>query len=239
MKKKLGRSIAVYGVFFANPKKPISRHLILDVGANNGRDGLRLAKANPSRHVIAFEPVPEMIEEIHRTFSSFSLHNDPLRNYSLIKCAVADYNGESTFNVAGQADWGCSSLLAFNSDLEQTWPGRTDFKVSHQISVKVTRLDSFFEQIDFSAIDWLHCDTQGADLAVLRGLGDYRTKCAQGRIEVATTKRVALYKAQHTLEDVYFDFARWGWEVTSIRPNDEFFNEVNIFFRNKIANFTV
>lgn len=47
------------------------------------------------------------------------------------------------FNIAGQADWGCSSLLEFSNGLDKTSPGRTDLKVTDTITVNTIRLDTF------------------------------------------------------------------------------------------------
>jgi len=211
-----------------------SKYLILDVGANQGHDGLRIAVANRSAHVIAFEPVPEMIQRIHANFRALTEGPDgPISNYSLVQAAVADFEGKATFNVAGQADWGCSSLNTFADDLESTWPGRTDFRVTQQIRVQVIRLDRFLARVPLEVISYLHCDTQGSDIAVLRGLGEYRENLVEGVIECATSRTVALYKEQHLLEDACFEFARWGYEIRRITANDEYLNEVNVHFRNR------
>lgn len=210
-----------------------SRMIVLDVGANSGQDGLRLAATNPSMHVIAFEPTPEMVAKIEQNYHQLARERGSLPNYTLIKSAVSDFNGSAVFNVAGQADWGCSSLNTFSENLDATWPGRTDFKVTHQIEVPVTRLDTFLASIGVSYITYLHCDTQGSDLSVLRGMGNYRKNLIRGCIECATSRSVALYKEQHVLEDVCFEFARWGYEIERLQSNDVHLNEVNIHFTNK------
>jgi len=81
-------------------------------------------------------------------------------------------------------------------------------------------------------IAYFHCDTQGTDLDVLRGMGDFRKKLLRGCIECATSRSVALYKEQHLLEDVCFEFMRWGFEISRLEANDEWLNEVNIYFEN-------
>lgn len=205
-----------------------SRTLILDVGANTGKDGIHLAQSNPSLHVIAFEPTPQLIQLIQDQIKQLGL-----KNYSLVTSAVGSFDGKATFNIAGQGDWGCSSLNTFSENLDATWPGRTDFKVTEKIDVSVTRLDTFLDHIDFESIAYMHCDTQGSDLDVLRGMGGYRENVQRGCIECATSRSVALYKNQHLLEDVCFEFARWGYEIDRMQSNDIHLNEVNIHFVNK------
>ncbi|MBL8628218.1 MAG: FkbM family methyltransferase [Rhodospirillaceae bacterium] len=207
---------------------------IFDIGANDGADGLRLASQNPEIRVYAFEPTPELIPIIQAEKKKIeTLSGRRLDNHHLIQKAVADFNGTASFNVAGQKNWGCSSLFEFESGLEVTWPGRTDFKVTHTINVEVTRLDEFCEAEGITQIPYLHCDTQGADLAVLKGLGKYRACLEQGIIEVAASRYVALYKEQHILEDVVLEFLKWGYEITRVIPDGPLANELNIAFRNK------
>lgn len=207
--------------------------LVLDVGANNGEAGLGLALQNKGMHVIAFEPVPEMANSITMNYNKAVEIHGPIPNYSLVKVAISDFDGDATFNVAGQSDWGCSSLNTFAEGLDQTWPGRTDFKVTHTIPVKVARLDTFLKTLSVKLIAHLHCDTQGSDLKVIAGMGNYRKCLIQGVIECATSRSVALYEDQHTIEDVVLDFLRWGFEIDRIVSNDQFLNEVNVKFKNR------
>lgn len=212
-----------------------SEVLILDVGANSGETGLAFALQNREMHVIAFEPVPEMVGIITENYHKAVEVHGPIPNYSLVKAAISDFDGDAEFNVAGQADWGCSSLNTFSDGLDQTWPGRTDFKVTQKLPVKVMRLDTFFRNFPVHLIAYMHCDTQGSDLKVLSGMGEYRNCLMKGVIECATSRSVALYKEQHTLEDVVIDFLRWGFEIDRVTANDQFLNEVNINFNNRFT----
>jgi FkbM family methyltransferase len=207
-----------------------SRTLILDVGANQGTDGLRLAQANPQLHVIGFEPTPQLVRLITQ-----KVQQAGLKNYTLVDAAAGAFDGRATFNIAGQGDWGCSSLNSFSEGLDKTWPGRTDFKVTERIEVQVLRLDSFLAELDFESIAYLHCDTQGSDLDVLRGMGRFREQLQRGVIECASARPVALYREQHLLEDACFEFARWGFEIERVEPNDPQCNEINLHFRNKFV----
>lgn len=207
---------------------------IFDVGANNGYDGLKLAVDNPGMHVFAFEPTPELIAAIHANKETVErMRGGAISNYTLIEKAVSDFNGRTTFHIAGQQDWGCSSLLNFSEGLDRTWPGRTDFKVTRAIDVDVIRLEDFCAEKNITAIAYLHSDTQGADLRVLEGLGRYRACLKRGKIEAPGSRSVALYKEQHVLEDVVVAFLKWGFEIERITPNDEHCNELNIAFHNK------
>lgn len=210
-----------------------SEVLVPEIGANSGETGIALALQNRNMHVIAFEPVPEMVATITANYQKAVEVHGQLTNYSLVKAAVSDFDGDAKFNVAGQEDWGCSSLNTFSDGLDKTWPGREDFKVTQKIPVNVIRLDTFFKDISFQYIAHMHCDTQGSDIKVLNGMGEYRQCLARGVIECATSKSVALYKEQHTIEDVVIDFLRWGYEIDRILGNDPFLNEINVNFTNR------
>lgn len=198
-----------------------------DVGANNGGDSIEVAKNNPNLLVYGFEPTPELNAFIE---SRLRLENIP--NYNLVKCAVSDFEGTSVFNVAGQSDWGCSSLLDFSEESKTEWVGRTDFVVTHKIEVQVIRLDRFIEENHIDLIEYLHIDTQGSDLNVLKGLGEKLSIVRAGVMEAATKENV-LYNGQNTEEECIRFIYENGFFVERIESNDVHRNEVNIFFRNK------
>jgi FkbM family methyltransferase len=148
-----------------------------DVGANDGESNLQYAKEGHT--IYAFEPTPELIKIIKDKTSHMA-------NYHLYEYAVSNYTGKATFNVAGHCDWGCSSLNEFSDNLDKTWPGRGDFKVSHKIEVQVIKLEDFLDaHPEITHIDFFHCDTQGSDLDVLKGLGKYISLVKEGCIEVS------------------------------------------------------
>ena len=150
--------------------------IVFDIGANNGADSFHFA-ADPSITVYAFEPTPELIE--------MHLKHLVRENYIVIQKAVGNYCGMVDFFVAGNFDWGCSSIHQFNDNLEHTWHGRKDFKVTHVHQVEMITLEKFIdENPHITQIDYLHCDTQGNDLNVLMGFGRHIGKLAKGVIEV-------------------------------------------------------
>ena len=92
-----------------------------DVGANNGSWGIDALDRYPGSKCYAFEPTPELVEIIKKKVGS-------REDYVLEEVAVSDTPGTAKFNVSGQADWGCSSLLDFktNETIQETWPDRLD-----------------------------------------------------------------------------------------------------------------
>lgn len=199
--------------------------IYFDVGANHGDQFLNLVTSNPNVKVFAFEPTPEL-----QNIIEYKIQNLP--NYELIKAAVSDYEGVSEFNVAGQSDWGCSSLLKFSKKSETEWIGRDDFKVTQKINVNVIRLDNFIEKNNIKSIDYLHIDTQGSDLNVLKGLGDKIKIVKRGVMEAASKKDI-LYENQNTVEECIQFLEKNNFLIEKVESNDQFDNEMNIFFRKK------
>jgi FkbM family methyltransferase len=204
--------------------------IYFDIGANDGSSMSRFAD-EPDSHVFAFEPTPRMVNILRDRYSH-------LPNYHIIQKAVSDIPGTQKFFVAGNEDWGCSSLCNFQEScvLEQTWPGRKDFKVTEEIEVEVIRLDSFIENLSdpISEIEYFHCDVQGKDLEVLKSMGSYLGMIKEGVIEMPTSHNAKLYTDQKWLaEDAIKFLEENGFEIIQIISNDAQTNEVNIYFKRR------
>lgn len=203
--------------------EPWQRATIFDVGANDGSTFENLIFGPPWIHVYAFEPTPELVQKMAARYGAQS-------NFHLVAKAVGETAGTCSFNIAGQADWGCSSLLEFSDGLERTWPGRTDFVVTKRIPVEVIRLDEFVRANGISSIDYLHIDTQGTDLSVLRSLGEEISRVRYGVVEVPANLEVMLYQNQHSREEALEYLERHGFEVWKTESQQ---NEENLFFRRR------
>ena len=200
--------------------------VFFDVGANNGSSSIPVAQQNKDVTVWAFEPTPKLAQELIEKTKD-------LPNYRVVQKAVSNEAGTAKFYIAGSdgCDWGCSSLNNFSEDLDKTWPGRVDFKVTDTVDVDVIRLDKFVEENGITRIDHLHVDVQGKDLEVLMGLGDKLTTVASGVIEMAMSADVKLYKEQkYVLVDAIKFLNENGFRVARIEPNDVYCNEVNVYF---------
>lgn len=197
--------------------------IIFDIGANNGCTFFQNAIDGDT--VYAFEPTPELIYQIKKMVS-----DNNLNNYHLIEAAVSDVEGTSKFNIAGQGDWGCSSLHEFSDDLNETWPGRTDFKVTHTVEVKVIRMDNFVQKNGITVIDYLHIDTQGNDLNVLKSFGSELHRVKEGVMEVPNT--VFLYKNIPSKQECISFLEFNGFEITAVVDNGGL-EEQNVYFRKR------
>jgi FkbM family methyltransferase len=205
----------------------MSKFVLFDIGANWGTDSLPRTQGDHNIETWAFEPVPELIS--HLTDKS----TDYADRYHIVPSAVSDFDGTAQFNVADHYDWGCSSLNNFSDHLGETWPGRLDFKFNRSITVQVTRLDTWFKSnnIQIDKIDFFHCDTQGSDLKVLQGMGDYISLIQEGVVECARDENVKLYKENHTIDQMTDFLKSKGFIISNIHSNDHFNNELNVYFK--------
>jgi FkbM family methyltransferase len=196
--------------------------IIFDVGANVGQDSKHYA-LDADNTVYAFEPTPQLLRDHLYPYQA------DYPNYVVVPKAVTDYDGVITFHVAGQHDWGCSSIHEFSEDLDTTWPGRTDFKETEQLTVDCTTMRTFILENNIDRIDYMHCDTQGNDLAVLRSFGDCIDRLVSGRVEVFNKN--PLYKnIDNSYDNVVSFLKAHGFYVKAVESNDPFNNELNISF---------
>lgn len=209
--------------------------IMFDVGANFGTSSLDFIQSNEDYICHSFEPTPMLSQNLIDQAALRGISD----RYIVVEKAVSDFNGVASFNIAGQADWGCSSLLNFSKNLDKTWPGRTDFKVTETINVEVITLETYINSLigttnEIKIIDKFHCDAQGNDLKVLQGMGAYINLIVEGEVEAARDSSVALYENQHTISDVENFLLSNNFIVSNVQSNDCHNNEFNLFFKKSL-----
>lgn len=200
--------------------------ILFDIGCNTGQNSLDTTKNNPDIICFAFEPDPNLYNYLLQASSSFK------DRYNVFNVAVSNFDGKSKFFISGYDQ--CSSLLTFSPDIKEKWPDfdTDNFKRIQEIEVDVITLKTFIESHKISKIDYFHCDTQGSDLCVLQGLGEYISIVKEGCIEVAAYKDI-LYLDQNTFQDSVLYLLYHNFMITSASPNDMYKHELNVFFKNK------
>ena len=115
---------------------------------------------------------------------------------------MTNENRNYTFNIAKNPT--VSSLNKFSNNIDQSWPG---YKEAHctvikKIKVRGITLEKYCKKNKIKKINYLHIDTQGSDLKVLKGLKGLIHIVDQGVLEAAINKKSSLYQKNHTIYDV-------------------------------------
>lgn len=130
--------------------------VVFDIGANMGVFALKTAKRIPDQgRVVAIEPFPYNYK---RLLENIRLNR--LNNFITLDIALGDVNG-------------VVPLWLPPSNEENTGLASTMLKISnHSIQVPVKTLTEVMKELNIESIDLLKCDAEGAELAILKGLGE-------------------------------------------------------------------
>jgi FkbM family methyltransferase len=133
-----------------------SRQCVFDIGANVGYYALYAANLlNEHGTVHAFEPSPHVFERLWR-----NAQLNQLADLRLNQVALADTDGSGyLFIPAADGDTNASIVPGFNI-------------ADDCISVPLMRFDSYCEAHNIQRVDLVKIDVEGAELSVLRGMGD-------------------------------------------------------------------
>ena len=196
-------------------------NVILDVGANDGIDGLGYALFNKHLDIYAFEANPALLDKIQNNKKKIeNFFNITLKNYNLINKAVSNFNGSSDFYIS-EYDL-CSSLLKYKF-----------VKTTKKITCDVITLEKFCNENEIDNIVYLHTDTQGSDLNVLKGLNEYKKKLHSGVIETIIKKEKIRYEGASTLDEFEIFFKKNNFSITNKIFNDKDLTEINVYYKNK------
>ena len=125
---------------------------VLDIGANKGIYCFWMMRAvGPSGNVIAFEPQPEMCEDIER--QKLRLNCSKIR---VMNVALSDLDGKKCLSRQRIGDG--------SATLEATRRRKTDAT----FNVQVTKLDTIADEL-FSQLKFIKCDVEGHELNVFLG----------------------------------------------------------------------
>ncbi|MGL4637685.1 MAG: FkbM family methyltransferase [Beijerinckiaceae bacterium] len=154
-----------YGVDVFDPELdmlPVLASLVepktaIDVGANRG--SLTAALRNSGFSVDCFEPLPELAEALQKRFS-----NDP--NVKIHALACSDTVGSAELHTVTSTDDDRDDTLFSSLNEHPVFPG---LEFSGNVTVPTTTLDHALARKNRLRVGLLKTDTEGHDLAVLRG----------------------------------------------------------------------
>jgi FkbM family methyltransferase len=145
----------------------------IDVGAYHGEYTLKPALENQDLTVYAFEPGIEQAAAL----------SGQAPNYIVMPFAVSDVDGLAKLHINNNGYQ--NSLLPFDGQAQPLWiPAIGAVRTLEIREVKTVRLDSFLNQSGIAQVEWLKVDTQGNDLAVLRGCGERIRDIGKVTVEV-------------------------------------------------------
>jgi FkbM family methyltransferase len=193
----------------------------LDVGAHLGEKTFSFAAQNPNTRVYAFEP----------NLKTASKLMGRLPNYVVIPMAVSEQDGSAPFYL-NRFD-AASSLLPFVPEGLAQWAGGEILQVEATPTVATIRLDTFLNQASIATVDYLKIDAQGADLAVVRSLGDRLKDVRRVNLEVQITP-VPLYRGASQKSEVVEFLTNAGFELVA-KEEQSLGQEENLTFIRRTA----
>jgi FkbM family methyltransferase len=129
--------------------------VMADIGANIGEITLA-AKRTPRGRVLAFEPSPQLFEQLSR---NVALNHFP--SVSLFNFGLFDSVGELPFYLRSDNPYG-----THNDGVSSLFPNGHS---RQQISVPLRRFDDVALECRLTRLDLIKIDVEGAELMVLRG----------------------------------------------------------------------
>lgn len=174
--------------------------IVCDVGAFNGDESFRFAKALPASLIYAFEAS-------HRNYMQFFVENtrfDALGNFTAVHSAVSDRVGTADFHIleanTSVPDW----RRAANSLLP-----RLDGHEAAVVTVPCTTLDAYFADRASNEDSFaLWIDVEGALDQVLRGGVDVLRRTFIVRAELEWKE---LWQGQALAQQIVHEFERLGF----------------------------
>jgi len=179
---------------------------VLDVGANRGQYGRLMRRAGFKGHILPFEPVPEIFEQL-----SNAARNDD--NWHVHQMALGRESGELDMHVVPGS---LSSLLPPTEFGGNRYARLREAAIQ---KVPVRRLDEVLGQLlppdlaDPRIL--LKLDTQGFDLEAFAGVGHWQDQLVALQSEVALMQ---IYEGMPRMPESLAVFESAGFEVTGMFP---------------------
>jgi FkbM family methyltransferase len=183
---------------------------VFDVGANTGQYGDMLRRrAQYHGRIISFEPLPEAAAAVRGRAK-----HDPL--WTVEEVALADIPGTRVFNVMASSEF--SSLSEPKSDEvgRLAHLNRPVRRIMVEAETLATALPRLQERYGFSR-PFLKMDTQGFDLAVLRGAGDALSRFVGFQSELSVRR---IYQQAADFREALSFYQSLGFDISAFVPNN-------------------
>ncbi len=136
--------------------------IILDIGANNGKDTSFFLRKFDNSFVYSFEPDPRALKDFKKRARK---HGKPFRRNKLFEYALSDHDGVENFYMAG-----CSGSSSLREPLlipDVPFFDSQEFK--DVVEIKTKKLDTWCEENNINEIDCIWSDLQGGEDKMIRG----------------------------------------------------------------------
>ena len=160
---------------------------LIDVGANTGQFARHFRHLRPECLVYSFEPLRDCFDELRRSMAD-------VPGFTAFNVALGESDEETEFFRSAYSE--SSSLLRMGEPHKQLFPYTRDITTE---TVKLRRLDSYFDQITVRGGLMIKIDVQGAEARVLRG---GRRVLSKADAVVAEVGYLPLYVGQATLREL-------------------------------------
>jgi len=189
--------------------------IVFDVGGFEGEwSALALTTKGAARSYI-FEPNPDMFAQIQKNMTALI----DARIVIPIQAAVSDMDGETSFCVYDE--YPAMSTMHKRLKEEMDSVGISEPRLIS--SVNVIKLDTYCESQGIHHIDFLKIDTEGNEVAVLKGAETLITKNAISTIQFEYGK--CFQDAGKTLEEIFEFLCSCGYKLARVHPEILNFSE--------------
>lgn len=150
---------------------------IIDAGANIGQFARAISRAYPTASIISFEPLPDVAETLRNNLSDVAGHE-------VIETALGNEDGSVTFRRASNGGQS-SSVLPFTPNQNGLAQGVREVE---KLDVKLSKLDTVFQDRDLEGPICLKMDLQGYELEALKGATELLSRCHYVIVETVLEK---------------------------------------------------
>lgn len=173
-----------------------SQAIVFDIGSNVGTHALLAAKLAQAGHVYAFEPGENAFAALQK-----NIDLNKVENITCFNVAVSDRDAQWNLVQPGRSDE--QSFLA---------PANEGAPV-----IRTVRLDDLMKEHHVSYIDFMKIDVEGAELLVLRSLGDLLTGVHTIFLENLPH---AMERFGYTHAELYAFLTQNGFSIHSVAVSD-------------------
>ncbi|CQD02496.1 FkbM family methyltransferase [Mycobacterium lentiflavum] len=191
---------------FVDELKSRGVDVVLDVGANSGQYAGRLREADFDGRIVSFEPLSGPFARLQRSASK-------LPRWDCRRCALGDFDGAISMNVAGNAGES-SSILPMLQRHRDVFP-RANYVGTEEVTV--SRLDSVASEVLApNDVVFLKIDVQGFEKQVIDGgIATVNDRCVGIELELSFEP---LYDGGMLFQEAFDLMDSLGFMLTGLVP---------------------